>query len=294
MSPPPPNSSRTAWLFLAPFLLCTLLFVVYPIFALAILSLQHTYGPKTYVFVGLRTFHSLMEDRLFWTALRNTCLIAGGSLLTQVPVALYLALLLNDASLRFRTFFRVVIFSPSLMGLAYVGVLFGPIFAKNTGLLDIALHRCCLLDIEFPWTERFVILSLLIAGLWMNTGIYMVYFVAALQGIPSVLLDAAAVDGASRWNIFRHVIVPGIKPVSAFVMFLCLISAFQLFELPYILLNFGGGPDNRGLTLVMYLYQTGFESGDLGYANVIAWSVSFILIALAVGQQIVSRTYERV
>jgi ABC-type sugar transport system permease subunit len=101
-------------------------------------------------------------------------------------------------------------------------------------------------------------------------------------------LEAADVDGANRWQKFRHVILPSIAPVAGFVTLFSLIGSFQLFELPFILLN-GPGPENRGLTVVMYLYQYGFETGDLGYASAIGWTLAVILVGFAILQRLASR-----
>jgi len=103
---------------------------------------------------------------------------------------------------------------------------------------------------------------------------------------------AAIVDGAGPWQRFRHVTIPAIRPVAGFVVLLSIIGSFQLFELPFVLLNNTAGPDNRGLTIVMYLYQTGFEIGDLGYASAIGWSLAILLMILAVALRRVLKRYE--
>jgi len=126
----------------------------------------------------------------------------------------------------------------------------------------------------------------------MYIGFNMVYFLAALQSIDRDLMDAAKVDGAGPWQRFRHIIVPAIRPVAGFVVLLSLIGSLQLFELPYLILNQSAGPDYRGLTIVMYLYQNGFESGDLGYATAIGWVLAIILIVMTMLQQYIQRRKE--
>ena len=111
----------------------------------------------------------------------------------------------------------------------------------------------------------------------MYAGFNMIYFLAALQSVDKTLLEAAEIDGAGVWQRFRHVTLPHIMPVTTFVMILSLIGSFQLFELPYILLD-GPGSEDRGLTIVMYLFQTGFEVGDLGYASAIGWALTLVLL----------------
>lgn len=134
--------------------------------------------------------------------------------------------------------------------------------------------------------------GLIVAGMWMYVGFNMVYFLAALQNVDRSIEEAALVDGAGPWQRFRHVTIPAIRPVAGFVVLLSIIGSFQLFELPFVLLNNTAGPDNRGLTIVMYLYQTGFEIGDLGYASAIGWSLAILLMILAIGLRLVLRRYE--
>jgi len=141
---------------------------------------------------------------------------------------------------------------------------------------------------EFPWLEIYVMPALIIASLWMYVGFNMIYFLAALQGVDENLLEAAEIDGAGSWHRFRHIILPQIAPVTGFITLLAIIGSMQLFELPYILLG-GPGPEERGLTIVMYLYQYGFEIGDLGYASAIGWSLALILVAVALVQRLIVR-----
>ena len=249
--------------FIAPFVIIFLVFTAYPMMLSVVLSTQQTYGPQSSQSVGLGNFRHLVGDPLFWRALGNTIVFAAGSVFIQLPCSLGLAMLLNRQRLRGRALFRLIFFAPSLVGLAFAAVIFSLILEKRTGLLNVLLHRAIGFDPEFPWLEEFIMPALIIAALWLYVGFNMVYFLAALQNVPTELNEAAVVDGAGPWHRFRHVTIPAIRPVATFVVLLSLIGSFQLFELPYLLLA-GSGPDNQGLTLVMYLYQTGFETGDLG------------------------------
>ena len=289
------------YLFLAPFMIVFVTFTVYPLIQSLVLSLHQTFGPGTSTFVGLQNFSDLLRDPLFWRALKNTAIYALGSLFLQLPLSLGLALMLNHARLRGRALFRLIFFSPSLVGIAFVAVLFGPFLEKNTGVINVGLdrflrttglHYWISFDIEFAWLESFVMPSLILASLWMYTGFNMIYFLAALQTVDRQITEAALVDGAGPWSRLLHVTLPSIRPVALYITLLSLIGSFQLFELPYILLNFGGGPDNRGLTVVMYLFQNGFVSRDLGYASAIGWSLTILLIIVAILQRRIARRYE--
>ena len=280
------QSKWVPYYFLAPFMLVFLAFTAYPLVQSVFLSMHQTYGPKSSVYVGFDNFANLAKDPVFWKAVSNTLLYTAGSLFLQLPLSLGLAMLLNQSWLRGRIFFRLVFFSPSLIGIAFVAILFSPMFAKNTGLLNVLLNQLhSSFDLEFGWMEEYVLWGLIVASLWMYVGFNMVYFLAALQNVDQGLADAAQVDGAGPWHRFLHVTVPAIRPIASFVILLSIIGSLQLFELPYVLLNFSGGPGNNGLTIVTYLYQIGFEAGDLGYASAIGWCLAIILMLVAIAQR---------
>lgn len=284
----------TPWLFLGPFLLVFVVFTIWPLSQSLVLAFQQTFGPDTTRWVGTRNFRYLFSDPLFWRALSNTARFTIGSLFVQMPLALGLALLLNRPGICGRSFFRLTFFAPSLVGLPFVAILFAPIFDKRTGLLNGGLHflTAGAWNPEFAWTQNYVMSSLVLAALWMYAGFNMVYFLAALQNVSKDLLEAATIDGCNALQRFWHIVLPEIRNVAGFVMLLSVIGSFQIFELSYILLNSTGGPDNRGLTVVMYLYQTGFLTGDLGYASAIGWVLALLLMGIALLQRRLTRQYE--
>ena len=281
------------WLFLTPFLFLFTLFTVWPLIQSLILSMQQTYGPGRTEWVGLHNFKFLLTDPLFWQATGNTVKFALGSLFIQLPIALGLALLLDRPGLKGRAYFRLIFFAPSLVGLPFVAMLFAPIFEQHTGLLNKALNYFISnWPLDFPWTQNYVMTALILAALWMHAGFNMVYFLAALQNVSRDLIEAAEIDGAGPWARFWHVTLPEILPIAGFVTLLSVICSFQLFELSYIMLGDTAGPDNRGLTIVMYLFQTGFEAGDLGYASTIGWVLALMLITIALIQRKILKRHE--
>jgi ABC-type sugar transport system permease subunit len=278
-----------AWVLLAPFVGVFVLFVVVPLGKAALLTLQQTYGPQAAEWVGGQNFRNLAEDPLFWKAVGNTFIFTAASVFIQLPLALGLAMLLNRPGLWGRGAYRLIFFSPQLMGLVFVAMLASIMFEKRSGLLNQLLHELFGVSLDFPWLQTYVMPTLIITTLWMYVGFNMVYFLAALQNVDKSLLEAAAIDGAGPWARFRHVTIPAIRPVASFVVLLSIIGSLQLFELPYVMLNATAGPANRGLTIVMYLYQSGFEVGDLGYASAIGWVLAIVLGAFALIQIRVSR-----
>jgi len=237
----------------------------------------------------------LLSDADFVKAVWNTAVFAFFSVFLQLPLSLGLALLLNRKRLRGRNFFRLMFFSPRLVGMVFVAVLFVVIFQPQFGLLNRVLHAMIGLDLDTKWlaNRALVMPALVLTSLWMYVGFNMIYFLAALQAVDRNLYDAARVDGANAWQQFLHVTLPGIKPVAIFVVVLSTIGSFQLFELPYLMLGNGGGPENAGLTIVMYLYQNGFETGDLGYASAIGWTLALGVLVVSLIQMKITGAWKR-
>lgn len=284
------------WL-LAPFTAVFALFIAYPLVQSVVLATHTTFGPDATVFVGLDNFRFLIADPQFWVALRNTVIFTLGSVFIQLPLSLGLAMLLNRPDIRAKGAFRLIFFSPVLVGFVFVAMLFRLIFEKQTGLLNLSLHAATdgWWSLDFPWLQNYIMLALIIAALWMYVGFNMVYFLAALQNVRKDLQEAALVDGAGPWHRFRHVTLPAIRPVATFVVLLSVIGSFQLFELPWIMLpDPPASYENRALTIVMYLYHTGFEVGDLGYASAIGWAMAVLLLGAAGVQLYLSRADEGV
>jgi ABC-type sugar transport system permease subunit len=204
----------------------------------------------------------------------------------QLPLALGLALLLTQPWVRGREWFRLAFFSPNLLGQVFVGVLFSVLFIPQYGLLNKGLNWLTYgrvaLDTKWLSEPSLVMPAIVMTSVWMYCGFNMIYFLAALQAVDKELYEAARVDGATYWQQFKAVTVPGIKPVTTFVLVTATIGSFQLFELPYTMLNSSAGPNNAGLTVVMYLYNNGFVTGDLGYASAVGWTLALgvLLISL--------------
>jgi ABC-type sugar transport system permease subunit len=284
------GTSRFApWFFLLPFIAIFGVFTLVPLLDAIRLAFRQTYGPGFSKPVGLDNFIHLASDPLFWTAAKNTVLFTAGSVFIQLPLSLLLAMVLNRPGIRGRAALRLVFFAPSLVGVVFVAMIFLMLLEKRTGLINVALHATIGLDLDFPWLETHIMPALILATLWQYVGFNMLYFLAALQNVSQELVEAATLDGAGPLGRFWNVTVPSIRPIATFVILLSIIGSFQLFELPFVLLQGSGGPSNRGLTIVMDLYQTGVETGDLGYASAIGWTMGLALIGFAVAQRILAR-----
>jgi ABC-type sugar transport system permease subunit len=276
------------YIFLAPFFILFALFGVYPIVKSIQLAFYATSGPKDMVFNGGANFSFLFQDHDFYIAVTNTVIYALFSVFLQLPVALGLAILLSQKWVRGREFWRLAFFSPNLLGQVFVGVLFGVLFQPQFGLINKTLnfltHGLVPLDTKWLGDPHNVMPALVFTSIWMYAGFNMIYFLAALQAVDKDLYEAAQVDGANAWQQFRNVTVPGIKPVTTFVLVTATLGSLQLFELPYILLGNGSGPDQSGLTIIMYLYNKGFVVGDLGYASAVGWTLALGMLIISLIQ----------
>ena len=287
------RNRATPYILLSPFLVTFAVFLAYPLARSLLLSTERTFGPGAGASVGLENFRMLLSDPLFWKAARNTLIFTAGSVFVQLPLALLLALALNRPGLRGRALYRLIFFSPQLVGLVFSGMLASLMFEKKTGLVNSLLHRAFGFDPDFSWLQVHVLPMLIITALWMYVGFNMIYFLAALQNVDRSLTEAARIDGANATQRFWHVTLPAIRPVGTFVVLLSIIGSVRLFELPFIIFGqtpYGGaGPENRALTLVMYLYQQAFEVGDLGYASAIGWLIAVFLFTVGLSQLALQR-----
>ena len=277
------------YFFVAPFLILFCVFMVYPLGRSIVMSLYSYSGSHTKTYVGAGHYRFFLTDLLLWVAVANTAIYAIATILLLVPLSLGLALLLNNPQLRFRNLFRFAFFAPYLVGNVFVSVIFVLLLSQRHGLIPKALGFFNPAWLEMSWLGDPVRarLAIVLASLWLSVGWGMVFFLAALQGVDRELYDAAAVDGAGRWSRFWNVTLPGIRPVLIFVIVTSTVGAFQMFELPYVIfLQHGSaaGPGWAGLTIVMYLYQWGFDQGDIGAACAVGWFLVVVILGVALVQ----------
>jgi ABC-type sugar transport system permease subunit len=291
---------RAPYVFLVPYLLLTSLFFVYPFVRAVALAFYQTNGPRSKVFVGFDNFFFLFHDARFHSALGNTVVYTLCSIFLQLPLALALAMLLNSGTSklerRLKGFFRLILFSPILLGPIFVGVMFGVLLTPRYGLLNRTLHSLVGWGLEQRWVDdpQLVMPALVLVSLWLYVGFNMVYFLAALQSVDKELEQAARIDGANAWQVFWNVTLPSIRHVVVFVVILSTVGSFNLFELPLALLNStnGFGPDDSGLTVITYLNEVAYRSGDLGLGSAVGWIVAILIMIFSFLQFRVARVAE--
>jgi multiple sugar transport system permease protein len=270
-----------AFALISPWLVGFLLFTAGPMLMSMYLSLTEWRLIGEPRWVGLENFRVLFsEDPRFWKALYNTAYYTLFSVPLGLVVALLLALLLNQ-QLRGIRFFRTAFYVPVVTSGVATSLLWLWIFNPRLGLLNYFLG---LLGIEGPswlvsdlWSKpAFILMSL-----W-GVGGPMVVFLAALQSIPQHLFEAAMIDGANRWQMFRHITLPIISPTTFFLLVMGIIGSFQIFTSAFVMTK--GGPADSTLFYVLYLYENAFQHFRMGYASALAWVLFVIILGFTVLQ----------
>ena len=282
------------YLFISPFFVGYAIFFLLPVIQSLLLSFYRQVGlnnaPR---FIGFDNYIRLLtKDPLFIKSLINTTYYALGSILVIVPIALLLALILHSPKLRFREFFRFLYFTPNITAGVVVGIVFGLVFEEQYGLINnLVIAPLGGENVRWLREPRWVMPAIILLGTWKWTGINAIYFMVGLQNIPPELKEAARVDGATRWQVFRHVTLPLLRPILAFVLTIAIIGSYNLFAEPAILVGSTGGPNNAGMTMTMYLYNRAFRELKMGYASAIGYSLAVIILVLSLIQLFLIRAF---
>ena len=270
------EEALSAWLFLAPGLLGWAIFIGLPTVAAFVLAFYEYNLLSPPRLVGLRNFARLPGDEVFLAAFINTIYFTFATVFFSVVIGLALAVLV-DRALRGFIFLRSLLLLPYVMVMAAVAAVFRFIYMPDVGLMNATL---ALVGIDGPsWltSQTWAMPALIILSVWKAFGYNMFLFIAGLQTIPQHLYEAAEIDGANAWHKFRFVTLPMLSPIMFFVVVISIIGSFQVFDQAYLMT--GGGPGTSTTTLVMYVYQMGFQSFQMGYASAVAF-VLFLLIML--------------
>lgn len=278
------NTHVAALVLLLPAAMLFAVFVVLPILQALRFSFYDWNGfgsPEK--FLGMDNYIKVVTQRHFATAMGNTAFITLVSLLLQLPLALWLALLLYRNT-SFTAFFRTVFFIPYMLAEIAAGLMWNFIYDGNYGLAR-AFGDALGVEPAFVLADPvWVMPAIAVVLVWKYFGFHMMIYIAALQGIPNDMIEAARLDGASPWEIVRHVKIPMIRSALAVTAFFAITGSLQLFDLIVPLTN--GGPNGSSLTIVGFLYQFGITRMRIGFGS----AVSIILFAICV---LVSILYQR-
>jgi len=275
------GEGRLAFFAISPFYFLYLIFGIFPILYTSYMAFfaWDPLGPK--IFIGLDNFANLFADEVLWKALRNTMSIWVLGTLPQLALALYLATILNRNRLRFSNFWRAAILIPNVTSVLAIAVIFSSLYGRDFGLINYALHFFGIDKIDWmngTLTSHFEIATMII---WRWTGYNALIYLAAMQSIPKELYESASLDGASGWQQFKYVTLPGIRNVMIFTITMSTIGGLQTFNEPYILGGVTGGNDKQFYTLAMFLYEEAFRKFQFGYGAAIGIFIFFCVVIFA-------------
>jgi multiple sugar transport system permease protein len=285
------GENAAGYLFLAPFLLVFGVFTLWPLLVALWLSF-HSYDLfSSPAWVGLENYRFLAQQGDFWISIRNTALYTVVVVTCQTSLALLLAVVM-DHTLRGRAFFRAAFVLPSVTSSVAVSLIFMFIFFKN-GALNQALAwtrlDAVLVALGLAWPvdwlgdPRTALWAIMIQNIWSTAGYLMIIVLAGLQDIPETLYEAARVEAAGRWQTFRYVTLPSLKPTVFYVVTVGIIGCFQVFDQIYVMTE--GGPLKSTLTTAYLLYKEAFVNFNMGNACAIAFVLAAIIFACTLVQR---------
>ncbi|MGN7158348.1 carbohydrate ABC transporter permease [Sphingomonas sp. SAFR-052] len=276
------RQSRAAWLFTLPVLTIILIVLVIPTIAALVLSVTDysVYAladPANLHFVGIDNFVELLATPLFWRSLKNTLIFAVLGVPMAIGTSLLAALLLNDATVRWKPLWRVALFAPYVTSVVATAVVWRFLFNERFGLLNRGLALIGIPPVDWLGNPNSSIPAILIFVTWKIFGYNMIVFTAALSAVPQDLMEAARLDGAGRWLRFRHVTLPAIGPTLLLAAVMSVAGFLQIFSEPYVMTL--GGPAQSTITVLYFMFEEGFKWWNLGQASAVAF-VLFVMILL--------------
>jgi len=268
-------------LFVIPAMAFFLIFNIYPMFSGLYYSLTRFTLLKPPVFVGFDNFVKLLADKQFQNAAFVTFAYVVGTTVPQWMLSLGLALLFRG-HFRFKQVYKVLFFTPALLSGVVVSLVWKLLFDPR-GLINVMAEPLAgTREIFWLGSSALAPYALMIVANWAEFGYLMLIWLAGLVGIPREFYDAAAIDGANRWQNFRHITLPLLKPTTVFVMVTTLIGAFQAFNLQYVMTE--GGPRDSTTTMALLVYKNGFQYFKMGEAAAISVFMFLIIITITVLQ----------
>ncbi len=265
-------------LFVAPYMAFFVVLLVYPLFKGIWMSLNESdMFDNTSKFAGLANYHRLFNDKIFIGTIWNTVTFVVMTVPVFVAIGLLLALALNRSD-RTSATLRAIFFGTSVLSVTIVTIIWKMMYMPGNGAIASIMKLLGLEPIAFITTASLALPAIAVTTIWWIIGLPMMLFLAALQQIPGELYEAAALDNASRWRSFWSITLPSIRRTMLVVVIYEIVAQFQLFGQAQLLTQ--GGPNNASRPIVLFIYEQGFRSWNLGYAAA-ASEILFLIMAIA-------------
>jgi len=258
-----------AYLFLVPTILGILIFIAGPVLASFGLSFFRWNVLRPPVYIGLDNFQRMFSDLRVGVSALNTLKFVLLGISLQIVVSLGLALAINrkmKAGLRY--YFRTAFFLPYLMSGAATAIVLSYMLNADFGAVNYYLGKLGVPRIQWLTSSSVVIYTIVLAWVWQHMGFTLILFIGGINNIPTEVLDAADVDGATGWSRLWHITLPMLSPTVLFAAVVGVIGGLQIFDLPYVMVR--GGPGDASRTVVMVLYESAFKNMEVGYGSAIA------------------------
>jgi multiple sugar transport system permease protein len=258
------------------------IFIVFPVgYSLWLSTLNWDGMSPDPVNIGIRNYQRMLDQPLFWKSMAQTGIFIVGLVPVRMALALALAVLLNQ-KIRGLAFYRTLYFMPVVTSMVAVSIVWIWIFDPTWGVANWILELFHLPTSQWLSDPNTALPSLIVMTIWKTVGFDMTIYLAGLQGIPTSLYEAAAIDGANRWRQFRHITLPLLMPTSFFILVTAIIGAAQVFDQVFVMTQ--GGPLRSTYVIVYYLYEEGFRFFRMGYAAALAWVVFAVVMVLTLLQ----------
>jgi multiple sugar transport system permease protein len=284
--------TRAGYLFILPSSVLYAVFVLAPVIVTFILSFTY-YDPMAGShWVGLENFQRFFTGDRSLQIFGNTLCFSLFAVTGNVVVGLLLALALNRAMPAFLLYlFRLAYFLPVIIAAAFVSIVWGYFYGDDLGVINYYLVHLGLPAVHWLTSSRTAMMSIVIMDVWKNTGFFMIIFIAALQGVPRSIMDAAIMDGSSYWRRFFRIVLPWISPVVFFAIVYASIGALQVYESIVILTR--GGPGDVTRSMSIYIVEEAFDNFEIGYAASISVIMTLVILVITTIQLFASRRWVR-
>lgn len=272
-----------SYLFLLPALVFFAVFVIYPILR-GLYTSFFNYTMKKFEFVGFENYVNLVQDEHFVKSIKNTIFLVVGVVPLIVLFSLFVSLVIYEKNAVVRSMFRGIFYLPVVTGTVAVVVVWKWIFDPLNGILNYVLTQAGLIEQNIQWLgdKRYAMWAIIIVLLTTSVGQPIILYVAALGNLDQSQIEAARMDGAKEWQVFRYIKWPGIMPTTLYVVVITTINSFQCFSLIQLLTS--GGPNYNTSTVMYLLYETAFKQYKFGYANAMGVILAIIIGVISIAQ----------